>query len=254
MRNTIDAYSWDELSRISKLIQSSSDRTAALSITDKYNLTDGNGKFIDASKTVVCNDGPTFRVKLIDVLHDSLSSENALAGMTFLATAPVAHRKMADNTVTNGGWSSSEIRKWLNAEFYDTLPNDLRSAMVSVDKYSNNIGKTLDDGCVTPTSDTLWIPSIVELCGPVDWEYFTDPSNASLFNSVFNREGTQYSYYCERHVLNEENNACLSIGEPWWLRSTAASTGRGRFVSNGGDPSSFGDSNQSLGVVIGFCI
>ena len=48
--------------------------------------------------------------------------------------------------------------------------------------------------------------------------------------------------------------ATLAMGEEWWLRSTAASSGRGRRVGAGGNPASFGDSNESVGVVCGFCL
>ena len=162
--------------------------------------------------------------------------------------------RASENATSVGGWEASEMRELLNDSLYLALSDDVRSAIVSVDKLSNNVGSSSSTNCVSTTHDRLWLPSIVELCGPVNWEYFTNPAGADLYNQVFNGEGSQYAYFASCDIDDAGPNAVLALGDQWWLRSSAASTGRGRFVGEGGDPSEFGDSNVVRGVVFGFCV
>lgn len=254
VRESLAAYSWADLSKISQLMRDAGSWNDALAVAQRYNLVDQGGRFPNATKEVAMLDGTTLRMRLVDIMHDELSSGGGVAGMTFLGSTVSHHGRMSGKTTTDGGWQSSEMRGWMNTTLLRQLPKDVSSAIVRVRKLSNNAGWSRSESCVSATDDYLWLPSIVELAGPVDWEYHTDPPNAPLYNAVFNAEGSQYAYYSQCGVVDDDANGCLSLGEEWWLRSTAASTGRGRYVSAGGDPSLFGDSNQSLGVVVGYCV
>ena len=107
---------------------------------------------------------------------------------------------------------------------------------------------------VTETLDVLWSPSIIELCGPIAWEYHTEPDNADLYNSVFNEEGTQYQAFAQMSIDDYGPNGVFSLGDEWWLRSCSPRSGRGRFVSTDGDPSYISMANEEKCVVVGFCL
>lgn len=254
IRASLSAYSWGELSVISAKMQQAGSRSAALAVGEKYHLCDAAGYFMPETKHVQLTDGSELSLRLVDIMHDSKSDGSGMASMSFLGTTISHSRRMAPGTRTDGGWQASELRQWMNGELLGKLPSDLSGAVVAVEKQSNNIGKTTSLSCVTSTSDYLWAPSIVELCGPVNWEYSSDPGNSSFYNAVFNAEGSQYAYYAQQSIRIEDSNACLSLGGDWWMRSTAASSGRGRHVKANGDPSAFGDSSETLGVVVGLCI
>ena len=256
VRDSLSAYSWTELGEISQLMQDAGSRSAALDIAEKYNLME-DGRFVSATKDVSLNDDMTLHMRLVDVMHDELAFGGGYASMTFLAANVSHHHRMAPDTKTSGGWEASEMRSWMLSTLYGQLPAEVASVIVPVYKYSNNVGSTYSDSCVTSTRDYLWLPSIVELCGEVHWTFDKDKSNSEYHSSVFNAEGSQFAYYAQLGIQkSDENNQndCLALGEIWWLRSTASSSGRGRYVNSAGDPSTFGDSNESHGVVVGFCV
>lgn len=253
-RASLKEYSWEELGQIAELIESCTRRSDALSIAQDYHLVNPSGTYPTATKTVKMSDGKKIRVELVGVWHDKANTESGKAGLTFMAVDCAYTHRMASGTTTPGGWQGSELRSWLQSDIYAKLPKDLSERIVSVYKMSNNTGKTNSVSSVTQTFDTLWIPSIPEICGPVNWTYTSNPANSSFYNSVFNAEGTQYEAFAQKTIDTEDNNSCLQLGKGWWLRSTAASTGRGRHVSPEGDPSKFGDSNEAWGVAFGFCL
>lgn len=253
-QDSISDYSWEDLSLISQEMSEAGGRNEAMAIAEKYGLVSSDGTFPDNTKIIALRDGTKLRMRLVDIMHDNRADGRGKASMTFLAANTSHHGKMADKTTTDGGWASSSLRTWMQVDLPKNLPSEVYDIIVPVEKYSNNVGKSMSINCVSPTKETVWAPSIVELTGPVDWEFHTDPGNSSFYSAVFNAEGEQYAYYAQHHVGSFNSNTCLSYGEEWWMRSTAASTGRGRFVTSGGDPSAFGDSYDTHGIVIGFCI
>lgn len=252
--DNIAAYSWAELSQIAGEVEACSSRTEALAVTEKYNLTGPGGKLFDLGKGFSMGDGVTLEARLVDVWHDEAQTPSGRAGLSFIVTSCAYHHQMSTGKYTQGGWEASDMRAWLSTDVWNSMPPDLRDAIVPVYKWSNNAGSSRTVSCVTKTTDSIWIPSIVELCGNVAWEYFTEPQNASLFNAVFIAEGYQYEFFSQQGIVSDQPNGVLALSSNWWLRSTAASTGRGRFVSADGDPSNFGDSNENWGVVFGFCL
>ena len=72
---------------------------------------------------------------------------------------------------------------------------------------------------------------------------------------MFNAEGYEYAAFEQAGVDVDGGNSILVVSEgSWWLRSTAASTGRGRYVKEDGDPSGFGDASSAWQVIVGFCL
>lgn len=254
VRSELADYSWSELSQIASLMESQSSTTDALSIAQKYNLVQSSHRLAGDSKSLQLSDGTTVNMQLVGVCHDDLSSSSGKAALSFISTNEVGSHRMAQGTTTDGGWEASELRTFLGQDVYSMLPNDVKAGVVSVQKQSNNVGQTLSVSSVSSTSDYVWAPSIKELAGNVDWSYGTDPSNSSNYNAVFNAEGTQYEYFAQQGIVNNDGNVALSLGDTWWTRSTGPSTGRGRYIEANGDPSGYGNSNDTRGVVMGFCL
>lgn len=254
IRSSLSDYSWEELGQIAELIEACTRSSDALAIAQDYNLVNPSGTYPNNTKTIKMQDGKKVRVELVGVWHDSADTESGKAGLTFLAVDCTYTHRMASGTTTPGGWQGSELRSWLQSDMYANLPDDLAKEIVPAYKMSNNTGKTTTVSSVTQTLDTLWLPSIPEICGPVNWTYTSNPANSSFYNAVFNAEGTQYEAFAQKGIRTEDTNSCLQFGKGWWMRSTAASTGRGRHVSPQGDPSQFGDSNATWGVAFGFCL
>ena len=119
---------------------------------------------------------------------------------------------------------------------------------------TNNTGETTSASSVTATSDELWLFSVCELCGPIDWY------NEQSLCSVLNAEGEQYKLFRDMNVDNRNGNAILAKTSrggscAWWERSPRPRYSVG-FVSVGpdGSPGNGDNADASLAVVPGFCI
>lgn len=165
------------------------------------------------------------------------------------------------NGLSDGGWKSSDLRRWLSDSFYGELPEDLQSAIVSVEKQTNNYGKTNDSAAVSATSDKLWLPSIAELCGKITWEV------DQPVKRILDLEGSQYKLFKDANVFDDGANAILArsavSGAPaeWWLRTTRSHVKKDPdfyFVDATGNPHNFGkegtDPSSFKDVIPGFCI
>ena len=254
VRGALSEYSWGELAQIAELIEDCSDSATAMSIAEQYHLVDDSGKYYAATKNLEMSDGTSVPMRLIGVGHDKASTTLGAAGLTFLASEVRYHHRMSSSKYMPGGWAATELRSWLNGDLYQKLPADVRDAVVPVAKKTNNDGSTTSTSSVTETSDKLWVPSIVELTGVLDWTYQSKPENSDAWNAVFNAEGRQYPAFAQASIVSDDANAVFDYGEPWWLRSTSSASSRGRYVGANGDPSMYGDANENWGVVFGLCL
>ena len=252
-KGSVEQYSWGELGKIAQKMYAAGSRKGALDVAEEYGLARG-GKLVSGVKAVKLSDGTELQMRLVGLMHDDKADDSGKAAMTLVATNACWSRRMASGTTTDGGWKASELRAWMNGELKDRLPEELGKVVAPVLKVSNNVGKASSGQVTSQTADTLWAPSIIELTGAVNWNYDSDPTNSAYYNSVFNGEGDQYEYFAQQRVVSEAGNSCLACGASWWLRSTAASSGRGRHVDASGNPSMYGNSNDSLRVVVGMCI
>lgn len=77
-----------------------------------------------------------------------------------------ARRMNAANDNT-GGWASSELRQFLNNEFFAALPEDLSSVITPCTKYTDNVGGSDMEAPekISATQDKIWLPSEYEVLG-----------------------------------------------------------------------------------------
>ena len=260
VKDSVDAYSWDELSEISQEIGEAESEEAAIEIAKKYNLCTSDGKLDGTQvKNVTLSDGTTTQVQIAGFAHDYRSYGTGKAGITFIFKDAVAEHAMNSTRTSEGGWEKSEMRDWLNSDFKGQLPQDLLVVIVPVDKSTNNKGKTKYVSSVTATSDELWLCSGRELCGQVDGQVIDDRNNQA-HNDVLNAEGEEYKLFRDMNVDTASGNAILTKtfkGDScdWWKRSPSPRySGAFNAVDSDGDPNSGYDANRSNAVVPGFCI
>ena len=216
----LSAYTWEELKSISNAISAAADDAAGLEIAKKYHLVDGNGKLQGDTKSIKLIDGTEALVRILGFRHDDLES-GGKAGISFeFANAPTMEH-MNSSATNSGGWKSSEMRSWLNDDFYDLLPSDLRPCLKTVVKKTNNKGNVggNDVSAVTATSDKVWLLSMREVYGKLS----ANSNGVPSYPEVYDAEGTQYQLYADQGVTIVNHDFCAKPGTAvwWWLRSPA---------------------------------
>jgi hypothetical protein len=263
VRDTVNDYSWDELSRLSAAMHDTGSEDGAIALAKTYHLTKSNGKLDGTqAKDLVLADGTTVQVQVAGFCHDDLT-DGSKAGISFVFKDAIAVEPMYSPEADSvSGWEQSSMRTWLNDEWMANLPQDLQDVIVPASKYSNNVGETQDLACVTPTSDKLWLLSNIELEGKVDFE-----KARKAYEDIWNAEGSQYQIYDDigiawmapskssiKNLLTPDSS--VDGGKPcgWWLR-TSCPDDAGKFRRVGED-GALGKANagQNAGVAPGFCL
>ena len=286
-KSTVDEYSWEDLSAISQEIASAENEEAELEIAKKYGLCNANGT-LDGSqvKVVELADGTKVQAQIVGFAHDD-KTEGGKAGITFqfvdcvgehemnpLATDEAAYGAFVDTygetvekakgdypdgvSTNAGGWEGSSMRAWLNSDVLASLPADLVSVVVAVDKQTNNVGYTRDVSCVSITSDKLWLLSYQEIGGNLAIQDVAEGNEYVPY--IFDTEGSQYKLFRDMHVNNTDRNAFLvryhnGSSCRWWERSpTPHYSDSFRSVHPSGNPYYHDPASRAYGVFPGFCI
>lgn len=252
--SALEGYSWDELSRISDEVAAAENEEAAIEVAKQYELCTPDGRLDGTQvKSVTLADGTQTTVQIVGFAHDN-KTEGGKSGITFIFGDCIAEMPMNPADTNAGGWEASQMRGYLNGDWRSQLPEELNAVIVPVDKLTNNVGETQDVSAVTATSDALWLPSTVELCGAIDW--YSDAE----YSAVLNAEGAVYKLFRDMAVNPTDSNEILVKsfqGSPycWWGRSPLPHySGSFQGVNSGGCPYSHDDADYSRGVVPGFCI
>ena len=265
-KESFDAYSWDELAKIATEIHEAPTDEDGMEIAANYHLLDSSGKIGSKTKKIALSDGTQASIMLAGIRTDDLA-DGGKAGITFVfADAPAAHAMNVEAS-SEGGWEKSEMRSWLNGEFLDKLPGDLKGVIQKASKQTNNSALTTP-GAVSTTSDKLWLLSYVEIAGSASPNDLVGGSRIPA--ETYNAEGKQYQVFSEMKVSGNEENASLARtftgkdgngivvpGEacPWWQRSLSMTWTAG-FGSVDADVNPLGAwvPDHDIGVVPGFCL
>lgn len=255
VRDSLDNYTWDELSAISNEIAAASDDRAALEVAKRYHLANDAGQ-VDGSqhKQVELADGTKTSVLVAGFRHDDKAG-GGKAGITFVFADAIAQRAMNNNAGFDelsesdafdavGGWNASEMRAWLNGDFADLLPADLRAVLLDVAKTSiaipesqvaivddNDMASFSDESLVTAGVDKLWLPAVAEVGDPAEDAVAADEQ--SEWTSVLKAEGKRYQLFADAEqagtLADARIRALASDGASdgkgsgsacrWWLRS-----------------------------------
>jgi hypothetical protein len=192
-------------------------------------------------------DGTKTGVRILGFLHDALVFGET-AGISFeFVDAPSVHC-MSYWFYGFYGWKDSEMRKWLNRDFFKLLPDDLRPLVETTRKWTSNarLQYQNDTSGVTKTVDKLWLLSLSEIYGKLS------AKDGVLMPAVYNAEGGQYQLYADQHVTKNDCEFC-GKGESWLLRSRDVRYDDGFYrIGSGGDLLHC-DARANDGVSPGFC-
>ena len=266
VKSAVEAYTWDELSQISAEIGGAGDEAAAIEVAKRYNLCTPEGKLDGTQvKAVALADGTQTTGQILGCAHDDKTS-GGKAGITFIFGDCVGQEPMNEEGTNEGGWEASPMRTYLNGTWRAQLPEDLDAVIVPVDKLTNNEGETKSAASVTSTSDSLWLPSVVELVGPIGDVYFGEEDRYRPVGDILNAEGSVYKLYRDAGVDTSGDNAILvKSGEgvssydgpsaPWWERSAYSPFYRKNFaVDTLGNALYATESDGTCCFAPGFCI
>lgn len=128
--------------------------------------------------------------------------------------------QMNTANTNEGGWASSNMRNNIlgtdpddnGTKFMGALPADLRAALKSVQKYTNNVGASTLQSAVTATTDYLFIPA--------EFEVFGTRKYANTFEQDYQE---QYAYYASGNSKVKYEHDSPGIAATWWERSPYAS-------------------------------
>ena len=266
VKESVDKYSWAELSQIATEIHDAASDEEGLEIAIENHLLDSSGKCDGKTISVTLSNGVVAHVALVGVRADDLA-DGGKAGLTFMFMDAPAIAAMSEDASNDGGWEKSAMRSWLNSDFADMLPSDLKGVIKAASKKTNSSAFTTP-GAVSSTSDKLWLPSYVEVAGSASPNDLVGGSGIPA--ETYNMEGKQYKLFSEKGVtagaensvlertfVGKEGNGLVMEGEasPWWLRSLSMTWTSGYAACDAdGNPLNAWIPDHEIGVSPGFCL
>ena len=178
--------------------------------TSKYNV--GDTKEVDL--------GTTYGTHTLRIANMSTPSECSTSGFSqtacgfVLEFADIITRHVMNDTMTNvGGWPASSMYTFVNNDIYNSLPTDLKNAIIDTTVVSGH-GSTSGETNFIST-DKLYLLSTAEL-----WAQGT----SSKINNDSARSATrQLDYYTNIGVTTSNYSGAIKKNETsassWWLRS-----------------------------------
>jgi len=182
------------------------------------------------TKTITLTNGNTVVMEIVAFDEDT-KEDGTKAAITWLSKDIVTTHVMNNSGINLGSWEASDMRVWLRGDFYNSIPAEVKNAIVPVDKTYFDYNSYSTRSCL----DAIWIPSYREIFGGTDFE----------------SSGADYTAYFNNNTARIKTHNGTAVF--WWLRSASnISTTGGLSVSSGGGENIHGI-GVSLGVVFGFC-
>ena len=257
---SLNEYTWDEISYIS-----------SNGLAGEYGFQVGDAKAITLNGTVgsLALDNYQTYAYIIGINHNAELEGNNLIHFQLAKTAisggtdicftdgsynssgsSAAFRMNTSNT-NSGGWKDSYMRNNIcgtsktstSGRIMGAIPADLRNALKSVTKYTNNTGNSSSSGAVTATTDYFFLLAEYEVFG-----------NITYSNTYEANYQQQYAYYSAGNSKVKYRHNSTGSAARWWLRSPRE--GRSYdfvFVVTGGAVD-YRDAYFSLGFAPCFCV
>lgn len=263
--NAWNEVTWDDLAFNSRRLAEATSDDARYSIARGLGIVDEDGHLTNTVRRIDLTNGYSIDVRIIGICHD-VREDGSVVGLTLMTTGAIDRASMNDANTVQGGWEQSALRGRLSGEILNLFPEDVRSIIAPVIKLTNNRGLNDDSSSVTTTVDTLWLPSVHEVCGDVSWEQLEYGDTRFGIDATLNGEGQQYQYFFELGVSSTDANAGLTLDatsgkSSWWLRTPfpqlERNNGEGAYfycVSDIGNPENYLAPSQTSAVVVCFCI
>lgn len=159
--------------------------------------------------------------------------------------------RMNTSNTNSGGWKNSYMRNNIcgtsksttSGRIMGAIPAELRNALKSVTKYTNNNGRSSASSDVTATTDYFFLLS--------EYEVFGDITYANRHEANYQQ---QYAYYSAGNGKVKYRHNSTRRAAYWWLRSPGAGySSFFAFVYTDGTVNRNG-AVGSLGFAPGFCV
>ncbi len=189
---------------------------------------------IGDTKTVELKNGEKITLRIIGLYHDVDAYGRRIPITWEMVDYMKTTAVMNDDWTNKGGWAHSKMRKYLNEEIYNLLPDNLRDIIVPTLKETTIGGKLKESG---QTVDRLFLLS--------EWEKY-----GRLFYAAA-QEGHWYEFYAQEGTPYAKTRD----GErEWsWLRSPFGSNATS-FCSVYSDGTAYNTgASYSYGVAFGLC-
>lgn len=126
-----------------------------------------------------------------------------------------------------GGWTASDMRKYLSTEVFEQLPDDLQAI--------------IKPRMIQDSFDRIWLFSEMEIFGDDDWT--EKDADHGVQMPYFKRKGNRVK------GLGKDGPA-----SSWWGRSPFASNSNYFCIVDSGGHADADGANDSFGVAFGFCV
>lgn len=255
----LDNYTWDEISQIS----SANLGESYFSIGDRkqitLNGTIGQLKLSNYSTyAFIIGFNHNSSREGSGRIHFQLA-KTALSGGTdicftdssYNSSGSSAAFRMNMSTTNSGGWEDSYMRNsicgtsktYTRGRIMGAIPAELRNALKSVTKYTNNTGQSTSSSAVTATTDYFFLLSEYEVFG-----------NIAYSNTYEANYQQQYAYYSAGNSKVKYRHNSTGSAADWWLRSPRAGTSdKFVIVYTNGTVGRYG-AYVSYGFAPGFCV
>ena len=184
-------------------------------------------------------------MKLAAIDADELADGSGKATMTWIAVELInSEYHMNPNDTNKGGWPESEMRIWLRESIMPLFPENVKSNIKEVTKYTYSETSTIS------SKDTIWIPSMREVAGAGGDSY--EPY--SRFTICWENRGPMYISAFPNNKTMKKYHIGASASSWWWLRSASnICDDTPCFVYYDGDWDINSASSEG-GVAFGFCL
>ena len=255
----LDNYTWDEISQIS-----------SANLGESY-FSVGDRKQITLNGTIgelTLSNYSTYAF-IIGFNHNSgregsgrihfQLAKTALSGGTdicftdeqYNSNGSSAAFRMNTSNTNSGGWEDSYMRNNIcgtsksttSGRIMGAIPADLRNALKSVTKYTNNIGRSSASSAVTATTDYFFLLS--------EYEVFGNITNANNYEANYQQ---QYAYYSAGNSKIKYRHNRTGSAAYWWLRSPDAGASSVFMRVDTDGTVGLGYAHYSYGFAPGFCV
>lgn len=159
--------------------------------------------------------------------------------------------RMNTSDTNSGGWEDSYMRNNIcgtrksttSGRIMGAIPAELRNALKSVTKYTNNTGSSSASSAVTATTDYFFLLAEYEVFGNIEYS-----------NSYEANYQQQYAYYSAGNSKVKYRHNSTGSAAYWWLRSPRADFSYFFVYVNTDSTVFYHYANYSLGFAPGFCV
>ena len=198
------------------------------------------GKMKEITLTYANGDTETLDVEIVGFDHDNLADGTGKAGISWIVREVPANTRGMNSSPSNvGGWNKSTMRTHVNSTIYNALPDEIKSIIKPVIKKAS-IGNTSTE--IVETTDSLWIPSIVEL-----------NSNQAVSDATYMLEGMPYALYTDAEA-RKKYKLDTETATAYWTRSAVLTYQYGFWCVYASGEFNTGGADSPFGVAFGFCI